>query len=231
MANEQKERWTEVDHFFEGLLMPPDPVMDAVTSSATEAGLPPIAVSPMQGRLLSLLVAIAGAKKILELGTLAGYSTILMARALGKGGKVITLEADPSHAAISRKNFANAGLADVIDLRLGKAIDLLPRLLAEGVGPFDLIFIDADKANTPEYYRWARKLSKPGTVIVIDNVVREGAVADAANQDPDVQGIRRLHEILAEESRKRESETFAAAIQTVGVKGYDGFTIVRANSK
>lgn len=227
MGKEPKELWTEVDHFFEGLLLVPDPVMDAVSRSAVEAGLPPIAVSPAQGKLLHLLARIAGAKKILELGTLAGYSTIWMARAVVPGGRVVTLEADPKHAEVSRKNFAAAGLAEVIELRLGKAIESLPRLAAEGAGPFDLIFIDADKANIPEYYNWAKKLSHPGTVIVIDNVVREGAVTDPSNKDPDVQGVRRLHEMLAEESRAPRPGVAATTIQTVGVKGYDGFTIAR----
>lgn len=225
MAKELKELWTDVDHFFEHLLLPSDPVMDAVTRSGAEAGLPPIAVSPLQGKQLHLLVRVSGAHKILEIGTLAGYSTIWMARALGQGGKLITLEVDPTHAAVSRKNFAGAGLENVIDLRLGKAIDLLPKLEAEGAGPFDLIFIDADKDNTPAYYKWARKLSRPGTIIIVDNVVRDGAVADAADKSPDVLGIRQFHEMLSEESRKPSPTVSATAIQTVGVKGYDGFTI------
>lgn len=225
MAKELKELWTEVDHFFENLLLPSDPVMDAVARSAVEAGLPPIAVSPMQGKLLHLLVRIAGARKVLEIGTLAGYSTIWMARALGRGGKIITLEVDPTHASVSRRNFVSAGLENVIELRLGKAADLLPRLESEGAGPFDLIFIDADKDNTPVYYEWARKLSRPGTVVIVDNVVREGAVADPANRTPDLLGIRRFHEMLGEESRKPVPEASATAIQNVGVKGYDGFTV------
>jgi len=166
-----------------------------------------------------------GARNILELGTLGGYSTIWLARALPPGGQLVTLEASPKHAEVARANIASAGLADRVEIRVGSALDTLPRLAAEGRAPFDLIFIDADKENNPPYFTWALKLSRPGTVIVVDNVVRDGAVADPANTDPAIQGIRRFHEMLAAEPRAT-----ATAIQTVGSKGYDGFTLILVNS-
>jgi predicted O-methyltransferase YrrM len=214
------DRWYEIDRYFADLLVPPDAALDAAVAAGAAAGLPPHGVSPAQGKFLHLLARIRGARRILEIGTLAGYSTIWLARALPAGGRLITLEADPRRAEVARANLARAGLDGVVEVRVGRALDTLPRLAAEGQGPFDLVFVDADKANNPGYLEWALELSRPGTVIVADNVVREGAVIDAANADPSVQGIRRFNELLAAEPR-----VSATAIQTVGSKGYDGFAI------
>jgi predicted O-methyltransferase YrrM len=214
------ERWTAVDRYVTGLLMPPDPALAAALKASADAGLPAIAVTPPQGKLLHLLAKMNRARSILELGTLGGYSTIWLARALPAGGRLITLEADPRHADVARANIARAGLADVVELRLGRALDTLPKLAAEGCGPFDLIFIDADKPGTPDYFQWALKLSRPGAVIVADNVVRKGALADAGTNDPAVEGARRFHEMVAAEPR-----VSATTLQTVGSKGYDGFTL------
>ena len=214
------EQWTAVDRYLADLLFPPDPALDAALADSAAAGLPAIAVSPPQGKLLHLLARTAGARSILEIGTLGGYSTIWLARALPKDGRVVTLELDPKHAAVARANFALAGLAHVIDLRVGRAIDTLPQLVAEERGPFDFIFIDADKAGIPEYFTWALKLARRGTAIVVDNVIRNGAVADAASTDASVRGVRRFNELLAKETR-----VSATTIQTVGSKGYDGFTL------
>jgi predicted O-methyltransferase YrrM len=173
------------------------------------------------GKLLYLLAKIQGAKKILEIGTLAGYSTIWLARALPSGGRLITLEADPKHAEISRNNIAKAGLATTVEVRLGDALEALPKLAAENLGPFDLIFVDAEKRDNPDYFAWSLKLSRPGSVLVFDNVVRDGAVIDPNNTSPSVEGIRRFNELVADEPR-----VTATAIQTVGSKGYDGFAVV-----
>jgi predicted O-methyltransferase YrrM len=216
-----KELWTAVDQYICGQLVPSDPVLDQVLEGSAAAGLPPIAVTPNLGKLLYLLAQIQGAKKILEIGTLAGYSTIWLARALPAGGRLITLEADPKHAEISRNNIARAGLSEVVDLRFGNALETLPKLAAEGLGPFDLIFVDAEKRDNPDYFVWSLKLSRPGTVLVFDNVVRDGAVIDPTNTTPGVEGIRRFNELVAAEPR-----VTATAIQTVGSKGYDGFAIV-----
>jgi predicted O-methyltransferase YrrM len=215
------EKWTAVDAYFNQILLSPDPVLDAALQASSTAGLPAYAVSPTQGKLLLLLAQIQGARSILELGTLGGYSTIWLARALPPGGKLVTLEASPKHAEVARANIANAGLADRVELRVGSALDTLPLLATENRGPFDLIFIDADKENNATYFSWALQLSRKGTVIVVDNVVRDGAVVNAASSDPVIQGIRRFHEMLAAEPRAT-----ATAIQTVGSKGYDGFTLV-----
>ena len=212
--------WTAVDHYITDLLVPPDPTLDAALQASAAAGLPAIQVSPNQGKLLYLLARLQQARAILEIGALGGYSTIWLARALSPGGRLITLEADPKHAKVAQANIAQAGLADVVELRLGRALDTLPQLAAEGYGPFDLIFIDADKPNNPAYFAWALKLSRQGSLIIVDNVVREGAVIDAASNDPSVQGTRRLNELLATEPR-----VIATAIQTVGSKGYDGFAL------
>ena len=182
-----------------------------------DAGLPAISVSPNQGRLLHILALSHGARNILEIGTLGGYSAIWLARALPPGGRLITLEADPHHAEVARANLARAGLAEVADVRLGKALDTLPQLAAEGHDPFDLVFIDADKVNTAAYFAWALKLTRRGSLIITDNVVRDGAVLDAASHDASVQGVRRFLEAMAAEPR-----VVATAIQTVGSKGYDG---------
>ena len=215
-----QERWTAVDEYIGGLLLQPDPALDAALTDSAAAGLPPINVSPAQGKLLQLLARLQGARAILEIGTLAGYSTIWLARALPPGGRLITLEAEPKHAEVARANIARAGLSDVVELRLGPALETLPRLAAEGRGPFDLIFIDADKQSTAEYFAWALRLARRGSLIMVDNVVRNGAVADADSADPSIQGIRRFNEVLAAEGR-----VSATAIQTVGSKGYDGFAL------
>ncbi|MSU62873.1 MAG: O-methyltransferase [Pedosphaera sp.] len=214
------EQWTAVDRYFCDLLLAPDPTLDAVLIASSESGLPAINVAPNQGKLLHLLARIHRARTILELGTLGGYSTIWLARALPADGHLITLEADPKHAEVARANFARAGVKSLVELRLGKALETLPQLVAEGCGPFDLIFIDADKPNYPEYFQWALKLSRMGTVIIADNVVRKGAVLDPASTDANVQGARRFNEMLAAEPR-----VSATAIQTVGSKGHDGFAI------
>ncbi len=215
-----QEKWTSVDQYISGLLVPSDPALDAALESSTAAGLPAINVAPNQGKLLYLLARLQGARSILEVGTLGGYSTIWLARALPPDGKLVTLEADPKHADVARANIARAGLAALVDLRVGRALDTLPQIAREGLGPFDLFFIDADKANIPEYFKWALELSRPGSVIIVDNVVRGGAVLDAASVDPNVKGVRRFNELVAAERR-----VSATAIQTVGSKGYDGFAI------
>ena len=215
-----QEQWTAVDRYITDLLVPPDPALDAALQASAAAGLPPHDVSPSQGKLLLLLAQIQGARTILEIGTLGGYSTIWLARALPADGRLITLEADPKHAEVARANIARAGLSDVVEVRLGRALDTLPQLAGEGHSPFDLIFIDADKASNPDYFAWALKLSRRGSLIIADNVVRNGAVVDAASSDPSVQGVRRFNELLAESPR-----VSATAIQTVGSKGYDGFAL------
>jgi predicted O-methyltransferase YrrM len=214
------ELWSAVDRYIADQLIPPDAALAAALERSAAAGLPPISVSPNQGKLLNLLARLHGARHILEVGTLGGYSTIWLARALPAGGRLITLEADARHADIARENIARAGLSDRVDLRLGPALDTLPRLAAEGRGPFDLTFIDADKPSTPEYFAWALKLSRRGGLIIVDNVVRKGAVADPASEDPSIRGMRRFYEMLAAEPRVE-----ATAIQTVGGKGYDGFAL------
>jgi len=210
--------WSQVDRYFADQLHPEDAALAAVLASCEANHLPPISVAPNQGRLLQLLALACGARRILEVGTLAGYSTICMARALPAGGKLISLEIDPRHAGIALENVGRAGLADKVEIRLGRALDLLPGLAGEG--PFDLVFIDADKTSNPEYFAWAVKLSRPGTIIVIDNVVREGKVIDAHSKDQSVQGVRRLTAAVAAEKRVR-----ATTLQTVGSKGYDGLII------
>jgi predicted O-methyltransferase YrrM len=215
-----QERWTAVDNYIDDTLVPADPALDAALQASSDAGLPAISVSPSQGKLLHLLARAQGARRILEIGTLGGYSTIWLARALPAGGRLITLEADPRHAEVARANLANAGLADVTEVRVGRAQDTLPALHAAGEGPFDLVFIDADKPGYPGYLAWSVRLSRAGTVIIADNVVRDGAVADSASADASVQGVRRFLESLAAEPR-----VSATAIQTVGSKGYDGFAL------
>jgi predicted O-methyltransferase YrrM len=208
-----------VDTYLEDLYTPPDPALQATLDSAEAAGLPAIQVSATQGKLLHVLARAMGARRILEIGTLAGYSAIWLARALPADGRLITLELDPTHAEVARTNFARAGLADRIDLRVGRAIDILPRLAAEGAGPFDLTFIDADKVGYTGYLEWAIRLSRPGGLILADNVIRDGAVTESTTGDELVDGIRRFHAALAADAR-----VSATAVQTVGVKGYDGFT-------
>jgi len=221
-----QQRWTEVDRYITDLLVPPDPALDAALRASAAAGLPPIQVSPNQGKLLMLLAQLQGARNVLEIGTLGGYSTIWLARGLSKDGRLITLEASPKHAELARGNIARAGLADVVEIILGRAIDTLPQLAAKGRGPFALIFIDADKPSLPDYFTWSLKLSRPGSVIIIDNVIRHGTVIEAASTAPDIQGARRMNEMMAAEKR-----VTATAIQTVGSKGYDGFAIARVNTE
>ena len=224
MTHEQ-ERWTAVDRYITDSLLESDPVLDAALDASDAAGLPPIAVTPSQGKLLQLLVRLAGAHTVLELGTLGGYSTIWLARALPADGRLLTLEANPEYAEVAQANVARAGLADIVEMRVGPALDTLPELAAEGAGPFDVIFIDADKQNNPGYFTWALELSQPGSMIIADNVVRGGAILDPLATDPrlgdgGVQGVRRFYELLAAEPR-----VSATAIQTVGSKGYDGFAV------
>lgn len=215
-----KSTWTKVDDYFGDLLAPEDDVMRDVLRANHKAGLPAIGVSPLQGKFLFLLVKIVGARRVLEIGTLGGYSTIWMARALPADGRIVTLELEPKHAEVARRNLTAAGMLDRVDLRLGRALDTLPALHAAGAGPFDLVFIDADKQNNAEYLEWAVKLGRPGTVIVVDNVVREGKVIDAKSRKGDVRGTRRMAERMA-----RHPRLSATALQTVGVKGYDGFAM------
>jgi predicted O-methyltransferase YrrM len=217
-----KELWTDVDRYLTAHLVPPDAALDAALATSAAAGLPEIAVSPNHGKLLHLLAKIHCARKILEIGTLGGYSTIWLARALAPGGHLITLENDPRHADVARANLGHAGVGRIVQVRVGAALDTLPQLVAEGRGPFDLIFIDADKVNTPSYFTWALTLSRPGSLIVVDNVVRDGAVADASSTDQAVQGMRQFFELVRSEPRVE-----ATAVQTVGIKGYDGFALLR----
>jgi predicted O-methyltransferase YrrM len=212
------ELWTAVDRYITDLLVPADTALEAALQASADAGMPAIAVSPNQGKLLMFMAQMMGARRILEIGTLGGYSTIWLARGLADGGRLITLEADPKHADVARKNIARAGLADSVEVRLGRAIDTLPGL----DGPFDLIFIDADKVSYPEYLEWSIRLSRAGSVMIADNVVRKGAVIDADSSDQNVQGVRRFNELLAKDTR-----VTATAMQTVGSKGYDGFTVAR----
>ena len=215
---ENDQLFEAVDHYIENLLDLQDDVMRSADQSLRDAGLPPISVSPAQGKLLYLLARVTGARRILELGTLGGFSTIWMARALPTDGRLITMEIDPGHAEVARQNIQRAGLADRVDILIGKALDLLPTLAKEK--PFDLIFIDADKPPYTEYFEWAVRLSRPGTLIIADNVVREGEVLSDNSSDERVTGVRRFNESLG-----RNDAVTATIIQTVGVKGHDGFAI------
>ncbi len=215
-----EERWAAVDAYLAALLVPADPVLDGALEASTAAGLPAINVSAIQGKLLALLARLQGARTILEIGTLAGYSTIWLARALPPDGRLVTLEVDPTHAEVARGNLARAGLDTVVQVREGQALTTLAQLVEEGAGPFDVVFIDADKANNAEYFSWALRLTRPGSLIIVDNVVRAGEVLDATSTDPDVQGTRRLHERLAS-----SPGVLATVVQTVGAKGYDGFAL------
>jgi predicted O-methyltransferase YrrM len=211
--------WTEVDDYISGLLVGADPVLDGAQAAGDKAGLPQIAVAPNQGKMLNLIARVHGARRILEIGTLAGYSTIWLARALPADGKLITLEYDPHHAEVATANIAAAGLADRVEVKVGAALDTLPTIADDG--PFDLFFIDADKVNNPKYFQWALDHSRPGSVIIVDNVVRSGLVLDATSTDPSVVGTRELFSALANEPR-----VSATVVQTVGEKGYDGFALV-----
>lgn len=216
-----QEQWTAVDSYIADLFLGHDPALEAALASSASAGLPAISVSPTQGKLLYLLARLQGARKILEIGTLGGYSTIWLARALPADGQLVSLELDPKHAEVARRNLAGAGVANLVEIRLGRAADTLQQLVSEGAGPFDLIFIDADKQGYSDYLQWSLKLARRGTLIIADNVVRNGGVADPANTDANVQGIRRFNEVLAAEKR-----VTATAIQTVGSKGYDGLAFI-----
>lgn len=220
MSEAEATQWKAVDTYLADQLVVADPILDATLAASDEAGLPPISVSANHGKFLMLLARIHGAQRILEIGTLGGYSTIWLARGLPRDGSLITLEAKQSHADVARANIERAGFADLVQIRVGRALDTLPRLETERSGPFDLIFIDADKPSIPEYFQWALKLSHPGSVIIVDNVVRNGAIVDPANDDPGIEGVRRFMEMVAAEER-----CSATAIQTVGSKGYDGFAI------
>lgn len=215
-----ESQWEVVDRYFGDLLLAKDPALEAALAESEAAGLPEIAVAPNQGALLNLLAKAIGARRILEIGTLGGYSTVWLARALPADGKLISLEVSPKHAKVARRNVDNAGLSGVVDIRVGRALDLLPGIAAAGEGAFDLVFVDADKPSNPDYFDWAVRLSHKGSLIVIDNVVRGGAVADGDSFDPNVKGVRSLAERMAADKR-----VSATVIQTVGVKGYDGLAI------
>jgi len=220
-----KDVWESVEQYLDNVLVMQDSALKDGLAAAETAKLPAIQVSSGQGKFLQLLARILGARNILEIGTLGGYSTIWMARALPEGGKIITLEADPKHADVARKNFARAGVETKVELRLGKALDTLPQIASEGRGPFDMFFIDANKSNMPEYFEWSLKLARTGSVIIADNVVREGAVLDANSKDADIQGIRRFLEMVGKENR-----VSGTALQTVSSKSYDGFALVLVTS-
>jgi predicted O-methyltransferase YrrM/quinol monooxygenase YgiN len=212
-------RWARVDEYLEDLFTPPDAALQAALDSTGAGGLPPIQVSATQGKLLHVIAKAIGARRILEIGTLAGYSAIWLARALPPGGRLITIELEPKHAEVARASLTRAGVADRVDVRVGRAIDILPRLATEDAGAFDLTFIDADKVSYTEYLDWAIRLSHPGSLIIADNVIRDGAVTESTTGDELVDGIRRFNAALATDPR-----VSATAVQTVGAKGYDGFT-------
>ncbi len=215
-----RDLWTAVDAYVAEHLVGADPALEAALAANAEAGLPAIDVSPAQGKFLHLLARILRARRILEIGTLGGYSTLWFARALPADGRIVTLEVDAHHAAVARANLERAGVAERVDLHVGPALETLDRLRASGTDTFDLTFVDADKARTPDYVSRAIELSRPGAVIVADNVVRDGRLVDAGTQEPGVRGGRRLHEQLADDPRLD-----ATTLQTVGAKGYDGFTL------
>jgi len=216
-----EDRWTAVDRYAAETLLGADSALDSVQEASTAAGLPSISVSASQGKLLFILARAMGARRILELGTLGGYSAIWLARALPPDGLLVTVELDPKHAAVAKRSFDRAGVAGVIDVRIGPALDVLPEIDSEGLGPFDFVFIDADKERYPEYLEWSIRLCRPGSLIVADNVVREGAVTDSKSEDSAVQGVRRFLASIADDPR-----VTATVIQTVGIKGYDGFAFV-----
>ncbi len=215
-----QELWSAVDEYIDDKLGLADPILSAALSANAEGGLPAIDVTGSQGKLLFMLARLAGARRILEIGTLGGYSTIWLARALPPDGKLITLEYEPRHADVAKSNVERAGFGNVVDIRVGAALDSLPIIEAEKGGPFDLVFIDADKVNNTLYFEWAIKLSRKGSVIIIDNVVREGGLADASSEDAAIRASRRVTELLGSDPR-----VDGTVIQTVGTKGYDGFAI------
>lgn len=217
MSNQQ---WTAVDDYMNGMLIPREPALEAALRASDEAGLPSMQVAPNQGKLLSILARAIGARRILEIGTLGGYSTIWLAGALPEGGSLITLEADAKHAGVARSNIERAGLGELVEVRLGPALDSLPLIGAQGRAPFDLVFIDADKQNNAAYFEWALKLTRRGSLIIVDNVVRGGAVADPHTADSSAQGVQRFFEAVSGDAR-----VSITAIQTVGSKGYDGLAV------
>lgn len=218
------EIFESVDHYISNLLGHEDEALIAATRSLKEAGMPAISISPNQGKFLQILALLCNAKNILELGTLAGYSTIWMARALPKDGRLITLEYDPKHAAVAQKNIERAGLAEQVQIKTGRALDILPQLHAEGAGPFDMIFIDADKPPYADYFQWALKLSRPGTLIVADNVIRDGKVLDENSTEAAVNGAQRFNKMLG-----ANTAVTATILQMVGVKEYDGMALAVVN--
>jgi predicted O-methyltransferase YrrM len=220
LADKPLELWKSVDDFFAEALVPADGALDAALEANREAGLPAIDVTPLQGKFLELMIRATGARRVLEIGTLGGYSTIWMARALGPDGRIVTLELDRHHAEIAQQNFDSAGVAERVDLRIGSASESLATLVAEKTVPFDFIFIDAEKSGYPDYIQWSLKLSRPGTMIIADNVVRDGKVIDPADPDLNIRGVRRFTELVATEPRLSTT-----VLQTVGSKGYDGFAI------
>jgi predicted O-methyltransferase YrrM len=217
-----QQLWTDVDDYLSALLAPSDDALTAALRNGDAAGLPPIAVTATQGKLLHLLAVTQGAHRILEIGTLGGYSTIWLARALPADGRLISLEYQARHAEVARANLAGAGLAEITEVRTGPALDSLAALADEGAAPFDLVFIDADKPNYPNYLDWAVRLTRPGSLIIGDNVVRAGAITDADSDNPTIQGMRRFLELMA-----GHPKLDATAVQTVGTKGYDGFSLAR----
>jgi predicted O-methyltransferase YrrM len=220
MRKDSQALWSQVDEYLGALLAPSDKYLEAAVKANRKAGLPAIDVSPLQGKFLHVLVQMTRAKRVLEIGLLGGYSTIWMARALPRGGRIVSLEFSPKHAEVARENLKRAGLLKRVDVRVGPALDTLPVLAAERGGKFDLIFIDADKGNNPQYLEWAVKLGRRGTVIVVDNIARHGTVIDARSKEPDITGSRRCLELMAAHPRLS-----AVAMQTVGVKGLDGFAM------
>ena len=224
MAQITSELWSAVDEYLEQSVVHEDEALCAARRTMADAGLPQISVTPNQGKLLYILARLQHAQRILEIGTLGAYSTIWLARAVAPTGRVVTLEADPTHAEVARANLARAGVGALVEVRLGKALELLPGVAS--LAPFDLVFIDADKPNIPDYFQWALKLTRPNGLIIVDNVVRDGALADATSIDPNVIGVRGLHELLRSEPR-----VSATTIQTVGSKGYDGLTLAIVNER
>jgi predicted O-methyltransferase YrrM len=220
MTDELGDRWGAVDRYIGAHLLGPDPKLDAALAANAAGGLPAIDVSPPQGKMLHLLARIAGAQRVLEVGTLGGYSTIWLARALPEGGRLISLEVSPHHAEVARTNIANAGVGDKVEIRVGPALETLAAMQAAGEGPFDLVFLDADKQNNANYVEAALTMTRKGSVIIVDNVVRDGGILDASSSDPMIVGTRRLYEMLASEPRLS-----ATAVQTVGSKHWDGFVL------
>lgn len=224
MPKEAEKIWTDVDRYFVETLHLSDPILDSTMKANAAAELPAIDVAPNQGKLLHLLAKLVSAKRILEIGTLGGYSTIWLARALPPNGRLISLEFSAKHAEVAKSNVQRADLSERVEIRVGAALDSLPSIEKEGIAPFDFIFIDADKPNNPGYLEWAIKLSRPGTLIIVDNVVRDGAIADGSSSDPTIKGTRKMFDLLA--GNPRLSST---ALQTVGSKGYDGFAMAIVN--